>query len=276
MTAAATGQAHLQRWVTGLTALGALIACVVVGGGLLALVVGAAALAALWEYFRITSPGRSAAADPIRLLAFAAAMALILLAHLGRAEWMLSVVAGDLVLCGALALREFARDRSVLERTAVQVQGLVYIGMPLALVVLMRAAPDGTTWVFLTCAVVFAGDTAALYTGTVWGRRKLCPAISPGKTIEGAAGGLAASLLVGLAGGALFLPGIGWGAGLVFALGTGLAGQAGDLFESALKRAAGVKDSGALLPGHGGVLDRIDALLFAIPAGYLVRTALAL
>lgn len=272
MTAAAKGQAHLQRWVTGLTALAGLIACVVVGGGLLALVVGAAALVGLWEYFRITSP--RIPGDPIRVLAFAAVGALIVLAHVGRPEWMLSVLAGNLVLGGALALREFAADRRVLERTAVQVQGVVYIGMPLALVLLMRAAPDGTTWVFLTCAVVFAGDTAALYTGTVWGRRKLCPSISPGKTMEGAAGGLAASLLVGIAGSALFLPGIGWKTGLVFALGTGLAGQAGDLFESALKRAAGVKDSGTLLPGHGGVLDRIDALLFAIPAGYLVRAAL--
>lgn len=272
MTAAAKGQAHLQRWVTGLTALAGLIACVVVGGGLLALVVGAAALVGLWEYFRITSP--RIPGDPIRVLAFAAVGALIVLAHVGRPEWMLSVLAGNLVLGGALALREFAADRRVLERTAVQVQGVVYIGMPLALVLLMRAAPDGTTWVFLTCAVVFAGDTAALYTGTVWGCRKLCPSISPGKTMEGAAGGLAASLLVGIAGSALFLPGIGWKTGLVFALGTGLAGQAGDLFESALKRAAGVKDSGTLLPGHGGVLDRIDALLFAIPAGYLVRAAL--
>ncbi len=275
MTAAAKGQAHLQRWVTGLTALGGLIACVVVGGRVLALVVGAAALVGLWEYFRIASPGRRGPGDPIRLLAFAAVGALIVLAHLGRPEWMLTVVAVDLVLGGALALREFAADRSVLARTAVQVQGVVYIGMPLALVLLMRAAPDGTTWVFLTCAVVFAGDTAALYTGTAWGHRKLCPSISPGKTIEGAAGGLAASLLVGLAGGALFLPGAGWNAGLVFALGAGLAGQAGDLFESALKRSAGVKDSGTLLPGHGGILDRIDALLFAIPAGYLIRTALA-
>ena len=143
--------------------------------------------------------------------------------------------------------------------------------MPIALLVLLRAAPDGAAWVFLVCAVIFAGDTAALYAGTLWGRHKLCPAISPGKTVEGALAGLAANLLVGMAVAAIFLPAVGWLEPRLFAAAAGLAGQAGDLFESELKRMSNIKDSGGILPGHGGVLDRIDALLFAAPVAFAFR-----
>jgi phosphatidate cytidylyltransferase len=274
MTAGGKSQAHLKRWITGLTALPALAVCVLIGGPVLSSLVGVAALACLWEYFRLFRPA-VVVSDPIQAAGFASGAALILLADVGRPDLMPLVLAGDVVLCGALSLREFGTDRSVLERTAHQIQGVVYIPLLLSLVVLLRATPDGATWIFLLCAVVFAGDTAALYAGTLWGRHKLCPSISPGKTVEGALGGLAANLLVGIAGKTLFLPGVEWPTCLLFSLGAGLAGQAGDLFESELKRAAGIKDSGNLLPGHGGVLDRIDALLFAAPVAYAVRVMLA-
>jgi phosphatidate cytidylyltransferase len=274
MTAGGKSQAHLKRWITGLTALPALVVCVLIGGPVLSSLVGVAALACLWEYFRLFRPA-VVVSDPIQAAGFASGAALILLADVGRPDLMPLVLAGDVVLCGALSLREFGTDRSVLERTARQIQGVVYIPLLLSLVVLLRATPDGTTWIFLLCAVVFAGDTAALYAGTLWGRHKLCPSISPGKTVEGALGGLAANLLVGIAGKTLFLPGVEWATCLLFSLGAGLAGQVGDLFESELKRAAGIKDSGNLLPGHGGVLDRIDALLFAAPVAYAVRVMLA-
>ncbi|HTY94916.1 MAG TPA: phosphatidate cytidylyltransferase [Steroidobacteraceae bacterium] len=274
MTAEAKGQAHLKRWVTGLTALPVLIACVLAGGWALAGLAAAAAVACLWEYFRMGAPARSAAADPIQGAGFACALGLVLLAQAGRSDLMPLLLAADVVICGALALREFAQDRSVLERTARQLLGVAYIPLLLSLVVMLRATAGGAAWIFLLCAVVFAGDTVALYAGTLWGRHKLCPAISPGKTVEGALGGLAANLIAGAAGKALFFPDVDWSTAIVFALGVGLAGQAGDLFESALKRAAGIKDSSRLLPGHGGVLDRIDALLFALPVAYVVRTML--
>jgi phosphatidate cytidylyltransferase len=275
MTAAAKGHGHLKRWATGLVAVPVLIWCVWAGDLIFGLLVGLAAVACLWEYFRMVCPAGVAASDPIQAAGFASGVALILAAGAGRPDLMPLVLAGDVVLCGALTLREFGADRTVLERAARQVLGITYIPLMLSLVVLLRATADGVGWIFLLCAVVFAGDTAALYAGTLWGRNKLCPSISPGKTVEGALGGLLANLAVGLAGKGWFLPEIGWGTCIAFALGAGLAGQAGDLFESALKRAAGTKDSGALLPGHGGVLDRIDALLFAAPVAYLVRTAFA-
>ena len=275
MVSKTQNQDHLKRWITGLTALPVLIGCVLAGGGLFALLVALAVLAGLWEYFRIVTPSDTPGfKEPLALLGYAAGLAMVLSAHAGRPEMLAVVPALNGVVCGGLALRRFASDRTVLVRAARQVQGVCYIPLSLSLLVLLRAAADGATWIFLLCAIVFAGDTAALYAGTLWGRHRLSPAISPGKTIEGSLAGLAAGLAVGAVGQAAFLPEWGWPAGLLFAAAVGVAGQAGDLFESALKRASNVKDSGGLLPGHGGVLDRIDALLFAAPVAFGLRTAL--
>jgi phosphatidate cytidylyltransferase len=130
-------------------------------------------------------------------------------------------------------------------------------------------APVGLAWVLAVVLSTWAGDSAAYLAGRAFGRHKLAPAVSPGKTIEGALGGLLAAMLVSAAvfaaSGALPA----WAGGLVGA-GLGVCGQLGDLSESFLKRQAGVKDSGNLIPGHGGMLDRIDALLFAIPAALLM------
>jgi phosphatidate cytidylyltransferase len=139
-----------------------------------------------------------------------------------------------------------------------------------------REEANGPSILALLFCVVWAGDIAALYVGRYWGRRKMAPVLSPKKTWEGAAGSLAASLLV--AGGLLALAHIleswnsavlSYSAGiwywLVLAAVVNVAAQTGDLVESALKRSVGVKDSGDILPGHGGMLDRIDALLLAAP-----------
>jgi phosphatidate cytidylyltransferase len=143
-----------------------------------------------------------------------------------------------------------------------------YVGMPLGMLVSVHGL-NGPRATLLLLATVVVSDTGQYYTGRTFGRRPLAPAISPKKTIEGAIGGLVlATLFMGLAGPRV-LPGT---APLPMA-GLGLAiavlGICGDLFESRLKRDAGLKDSSSLIPGHGGVLDRIDALLFAIPAYYL-------
>ena len=127
----------------------------------------------------------------------------------------------------------------------------------------------GQKWLLFSLAVIFAGDISAYYIGTYFGKHKLCPAVSPGKTIEGSFGGLSANLLIGILAKVIFIPDLEWITCVLFCLSIGIAGQIGDLFESELKRTAGIKDSGALLPGHGGILDRIDALLFAAPVAYL-------
>jgi phosphatidate cytidylyltransferase len=116
-----------------------------------------------------------------------------------------------------------------------------------------------------TC--VWATDTFAYFVGRTVGRTPLAPTLSPGKTVEGALGGLAGAVIVGLCFGLwIHLP---WVHSLVVGGIAGLAGQIGDLFESALKREAGIKDFGRIMPGHGGMLDRVDSLLFVIPLVYL-------
>jgi phosphatidate cytidylyltransferase len=145
----------------------------------------------------------------------------------------------------------------------------IYLGLPLgALVGIHQLA--GREGVLSIIATVAASDTFQFYTGRAFGRRPLAPTISPKKTIEGAIGGLVLAPIALVVIARSWLPQLPpvsvWLAGL----GIVVAGIAGDLFESALKRAAGVKDSGALIPGHGGVLDRIDALLFAAPLFYLL------
>jgi phosphatidate cytidylyltransferase len=157
---------------------------------------------------------------------------------------------------------------------------LFYIGFTLISLPALRENPEGngpSLVAFLLCAV-WAGDTAAYYVGRAWGRHKMAPTLSPNKTWEGAIGSMAGSLLstgilLGLSQllqmwdvGWLSYSGGRWWYWLGLTVVVNVAAQVGDLAESALKRSAGVKDSGSLLPGHGGVLDRIDALLLAAPA----------
>ncbi len=265
-------QDHLKRWLTGLAALPVLIGCVVAGGLPFTSLVALATLASLWEFYRIVvPPGAPVFKQPVIFVGFAAGLGLILCAHAGRPEAIGVVLGLNVGISGFLSLRRFVSDRMVLECAARQVQGVCYIPLSLSLLILIRSAADGVTWIFLLCAIIFAGDTAALYAGTLWGRHRLSPTISPGKTIEGSVAGLAAGLAVGLVAKALFLTEWSWPACILFSVTVGVAGQVGDLFESALKRASNVKDSGTLLPGHGGVLDRIDALLFAAPVAFGLR-----
>ena len=187
----------------------------------------------------------------------------------GDAAPLDAVLIGLLVSAGVVALASGPPAPATLARASMLVMGPIYVGLPLGTLAWTRAelGPAAVTWLIATMAV---SDSAQYYTGRAIGRTKLAPSISPAKTIEGAAGGLVAA---GLAGYALGPWGVaGWtparAAGVAVAL--AIAGIAGDLFESLLKRSAGVKDSSQLIPGHGGVLDRIDSYLFAAPVFYLI------
>ena len=148
--------------------------------------------------------------------------------------------------------------------------GAVYIGGFLSTYPRTIELPAGEHWILLGLVAVFSGDIFAYFVGRAFGKRRLSPNVSPNKTVEGSFGGLAASIVLGTGYGVLFLPGVPlWFLSLASAV-VGVAGQAGDLFESLLKRAAGVKDSGALLPGHGGMFDRADAVISAGPVLYLL------
>ena len=146
--------------------------------------------------------------------------------------------------------------------------GPFYVCLPLMLLLLVARLPQGKLWILYLLSVVFAGDTAAFYVGRSFGKHGLIH-ISPGKTWEGTVGGLLANAVVASIFGSIFFPSLSLASIMVLAISIGIFGQIGDLVESLFKRSSELKDSGTLLPGHGGILDRIDSLLFAIPVLYL-------
>ncbi|MFO0751516.1 MAG: phosphatidate cytidylyltransferase [Myxococcota bacterium] len=146
--------------------------------------------------------------------------------------------------------------------------GLIYIVLPLYAALELALAPD--PWMLYVGASVWIGDTAAYFTGRAFGRHKLHPKVSPNKTIEGAIGGLVGSALGGFAMVKILDLPLALAPALLYSVAGGAIAQMGDLAESLIKRSCGVKDSGTLLPGHGGLLDRIDALIVALPFFALV------
>jgi phosphatidate cytidylyltransferase len=143
--------------------------------------------------------------------------------------------------------------------------GILFIGYLLAYVSLIRNMTNGKLWVLFLIVTIWAGDISALLSGSFLGRHKLYPKISPNKTFEGLGGAIVGSIIVALAFSLLFIPHLEKGPCILLAIGLGIFGQVGDFTESMLKRSAQVKDSGTLIPGHGGMLDRLDSFLFSAP-----------
>lgn len=217
-------------------------------------------LLALWEYLELVARTGSA---PPRWPVYAVALGLWAVATWFPRHLMPAVIGGALVLfVSALGRRHAAAE--ILPASAASSFALLYIGVPFAFL-LDLFAWHGHWIVLCLFLLVWVGDTAAYFVGRTLGRHKLAPVLSPGKTVEGTAASLAATVALGY----WLLPawfGVNAAHAFLLPLIVNIAAQFGDLAESALKRSAGVKDSSALLPGHGGVLDRVDSLLFAAPA----------
>ena len=175
------------------------------------------------------------------------------------------------VIVGAVLIIQFSAGqdlKSGLQDAAVVGFGVFYIAWLLGHLIPIRQLDQGPLLIFFLFLVTWGNDTAAYYAGTFWGRHPMAPVTSPRKTWEGAAGGVLGSLGVALACRAWFLPSLSAANAVTIGIVLSIAGPLGDLCESLLKRSAGVKDSGALIPGHGGILDRIDSLIFTTPAFY--------
>ena len=238
---------------------------------LFTIAVAAVAALAAWEFLGLAERGGS---SPPRIAVLVAILALFAVDF----QWPDRTAAIFGILClGLLVYCTFLRPvEKVMADAATSIFCLLYVGYTLIALPTLHAAANGPSLVAFLLFVVWAGDIAALYVGRAWGRHKMAPRLSPKKTWEGAAASMAASVLLAaglwsLAGQldqmdsvVLSYPGDIW-YWLVLAVVVNAAAQVGDLAESALKRSAGVKDSGDILPGHGGVLDRIDALLLAAP-----------
>lgn len=264
----------MKRIITALILIPLVLALVFLGPRwFFALVTGTVAALAAWEFLGMA---QRTGANPSRI----AVLVSIALLFAGNLEWpdQSTAIFGILSL-GLLVYCTFtATTDQVMPNALTSVFCLLYTGLTLAVVPVLRESPEGngpSLVTFLLC-VVWAGDIAALYLGRSWGRHKLAPKLSPNKSWEGSLGSVAGSLLaagclLGLAHLLQILDKVWlsypediwyW---LGLAVVVNIAAQVGDLAESALKRSVDVKDSGSLLPGHGGVLDRIDALLLAAP-----------
>jgi phosphatidate cytidylyltransferase len=266
---------HLKRWITAIIAIPTLILIIGPGPswGLLVLL-WAVSVAGLIEFYGITATNLPMFVRWSNYLL----TALLLLVIYMRQTFLVPLV---IVLCAFVPMafymitHPFPRQQWTADISK-SLLGPVYVGIPLAMLIYIdRHYASGDIWVLFLVTVIFSGDTGAFYCGKAFGRHKLYEAVSPKKTWEGAFGGLVGSLVGAL----LFLyilaalfkvdlhpfdPSI-----IILALSLSALGQIGDLTQSMLKRNHGVKDAGIILPGHGGVLDRLDALLFAIPLLYI-------
>jgi len=148
------------------------------------------------------------------------------------------------------------------------VLGFIYIPFLLMHLVMLHRTTYGWQWLLVIMLIVMTNDSAAYYTGCAFGKHRLYPLVSPKKSIEGALGGVVGSICGTLLAKYTFFPQLPLADAVVTAVVIGILGQTGDLFESLLKRSFGVKDSGSIIPGHGGVLDRLDSIIFAAPAMY--------
>ena len=262
---------HLKRIATGLTLLACLAAAISLEGWFARVLVLAASTLALWEFLAMYWPGKLYLGRKLFGLAIGAA---VVLSQILGPQWTAVAVVLGFSAVSLAFLFSFGRGNAEarLGHYGPLIHGTVYIPLVLQLVLYLNPSEQ-----CLVMLAAIAADTGGYYAGKYFGNRKIWPAVSPKKTWAGFAGGIALCVLVctlqGVLGAALgwslpVLPFWAWAClGLVFCL----SAQLGDFFESALKRSLSVKDSGSILPGHGGVLDRIDSVLFVLPVYMLVR-----
>lgn len=253
----------LLRLVTALVALPLVLFLLYQGGYWTGALLGFAAAACTYEYIDITLKVRNQATWVAVLLAAVVPFLPVL--------WPAQATALALGLIGAVLLQAWTWHLlngplpEAPVRTAHILMGFVYGSGGLASLAALRMVDDGIWWVVAALVVTWGNDTSAYFAGRFLGKHKLYPEVSPNKTWEGFFGGMAGSIGMLLIQRAFFFPTMNVGDCVIFGVLGGVLGPAGDLCESMLKRSYGVKDSGHILPGHGGMLDRIDALIFNAP-----------
>ncbi len=186
----------------------------------------------------------------------------------GQLAWTGAAISTSVIGGLVIPLRRHADLTAAVVRVGLLLLGVLYVGFFIPHVALLREQPEGWRWVLFTVYTAMGSDSGAYFAGRAWGRRKLLPEVSPSKTVEGALGGLGGAVVIALCCRLVFFPLLGGWETVGVALAIAALAQLGDLCESALKRAFGAKDSGWIIPGHGGILDRLDSLLFPFVFAY--------
>ena len=269
-----------QRTITGLVLAPIGIAAVLLlPTAALAVFTSITVLVAMWEWTRMSGfasrPVRSGVVALVVLALFA-----LWAARNGMLIWYLVIVGNVWWIVAFLWLRNISFGAApTRENAAIKLLAGLLVTLPawVALNWIHSDPHGGPGWALLAMMLVSVADTAAYFTGSRYGKKKLCPQISPNKTIAGVYGALASGAILSAVGGwLLHLRGIAWLALIALALVTVIASIVGDLFESLIKRQAGVKDSGTLFPGHGGMFDRLDGMFAALPVFALGKALLDL
>jgi phosphatidate cytidylyltransferase len=254
---------HHKRLLTGLLPLPAFLWILYTGGWALMLLIMAVAAVGQWEFYNLFWKGSNAL---WKLVGVAAGAFFLAMVGLAAPVPPATILAAFFCLVSILFIWAYSRDPETTSLTQVHLIFLGWCYLPFLLhFALTLAWPE----LLLVMVAAFVSDTGAYYAGSLWGRRHIWPSISPKKTWMGSCGGMAACVA------ACILIGVFWGGhwpafGLLGII-LNVAGQFGDFFESALKRSRSIKDSGSILPGHGGILDRIDGLLFVLPLYAVLR-----
>jgi phosphatidate cytidylyltransferase len=258
----------VKRVLSGLVLIPVVLGIVEYGSPLLFLaLVTAAVLVGWYEYFRLVGH-MGIKANPV----VGGVFCLLLIFCFYRNDFYLVWLAACLM---SLFITWYASGfplEDSLNQVAYSFLGVVYVSGLMSYFILLRGMEHGNYVLYFLFMVIWSGDIAAYYVGKAIGKTPLAPKISPGKTLEGAGAGLVGSVAGGVAAQQLFFETLPLNHCLIVALLCGTMGQIGDLAESLFKRRAGVKDSGSSIPGHGGVLDRLDSLMFAGPVYYIYHT----
>jgi len=254
----------LTRVISSLIGGPLLLFIVYRGGWFLVAVTVLLALLALRELFAMSE---GLGLRNWKISGFAAGLVLVIGAYLEQGRFLPIIFVLWLLFCLTLFVINFPKER--VEDLAFNFLALNYVVLLFAHLVLLRNLSQGVYLTFLTLGLTWATDTGAYFAGRALGKHKLAPKVSPNKTVEGAIGGIALAVLTAVVIGRL-LPNqsLTQSSLILIACAVGVSAQLGDLVESAIKRFCGVKDSGKLIPGHGGVLDRFDSILFTIPTVY--------
>lgn len=259
----------VKRWLTAILLLVVLLSAIVYASAeILTVIITVIIIGGVWEYNRMVF-GKGFLKEKIEMYIFAIVIPVVAL--FGTGQLLVSVLTFCFMSVFIVFLWSVKESTFDVMLVAKVIFGIMYIPLLTSHFIMLRLLENGVYWIFLVLIIAIVGDTAGLYVGKYFGKNKLSVLVSPGKTIEGTIGLVIASVLVSLIFCYFVFPDISRVHIIIISFVGSIIGQLGDLCESAIKRNYGLKDASSLLPGHGGLLDRMDSLIFTAPFVYYYR-----